>query len=161
MANLSEALINENEPQRALNILDEVMCGTPKENVPYSRVLMPISEAYLQLSSSDSLLSPNAYTVSKEQHEHAHAMAAELTEALFKQQEEIMAYSLSLDPSYYAAMEEQRQLALQVCDRLVRIYKYYQPEDSLVSELDARIGKMEESLNAYYNNIVNIGSQDF
>jgi hypothetical protein len=161
MANLSEALINDNDPLRALNILDEVMRGTPKENVPYSRVLMPISEAYLQLSSSDSLLSPNAYALSKEQHDHAHAMAAELTVALFKQQEEIMAYSLSLDPSYYAAMEEQRQLALQVCDRLVRIYKYYQPEDSLVSELDARIGKMEESLNAYYNNIVNIGSEDF
>ena len=161
MANLSEALIEEDDPHRALEILDEVMRGTPKENVPISRVLMPVAEAYMQLSSADSTRAPKAVKLSEEQHQHALEMAKELTVQLFEQQEQMMAYSLSLDPTYYSAMEEQRMLALQVCDRLVRIYKNYQPNDSLVGELDSRIQKMEESLESYHRNIIDLGSEDF
>ena len=154
-------MIEEDDPHRALEILDEVMRGTPKENVPISRVLMPVAEAYMQLSSADSTRAPKAVKLSEEQHQHALEMAKELTVQLFEQQEQMMAYSLSLDPTYYSAMEEQRMLALQVCDRLVRIYKNYQPNDSLVGELDSRIQKMEESLESYHRNIIDLGSEDF
>ena len=46
MANLSGELLNENDPERALNVLDEILRGTPQQNVPYTNVLMPVAEQF-------------------------------------------------------------------------------------------------------------------
>jgi hypothetical protein len=161
MSNLSEALIEENDPERALSILDEILRGTPIENVPFTRVLMPVAESYVKLASTDSASAAFAIDLSDEDHSHALEKAKELIQILFTQQEETLAYSLSLTPEYFSAMEEDRQLALQVNDRLLRVYKYYHPDDEFVDELDARLGKMEEDLERYHRMIVDLGSINF
>ena len=55
MANLSGELINENDPERALNVLDKILRVTPQQNVPYTDVLMPVIEAYMHIANSDTL----------------------------------------------------------------------------------------------------------
>jgi len=161
MANLADALIDEKAPQRALEVLDKLLSSTPKENVPYTRVLMPVVEAYAELASSDSLLSPNASSLSEDQREASLEKSKELLQSLFKQQEEIIEYALSLDAEYFSAMSSEIDLALQVNDRLIRVYKYYHPEDSLVMELDARLGIMEEQIEYYERSIIELGFIEF
>jgi hypothetical protein len=161
MANLAEALIEENDPDRALLVLNEILRGTPKENVPYTRVLMPVAEAYIQLATSDTLLAPNSVGLSAEKKAAALEIAHELVLDLFEQQEEVVAYATSLDPQFYSAMTSEVDLALQVNDRILRVFKYYMPEDSLVKELDKRIGQMEEDVNTYERNIVQQGFMEF
>ena len=161
MANLADALIDEKAPQRALEVLDKLLRSTPKENVPYTRVLMPVVEAYAELASSDSLLSPNASSLSEDQRTASLEKSKELLQSLFKQQEEIVEYALSLDAEYFSAMSSEIDLALQVNDRLIRVYKYYHPEDSLVMELDARLGIMEEQIEYYERSIIELGFIEF
>jgi hypothetical protein len=122
---------------------------------------MPVAESYVKLASQDSSSAPFAVSLSEEDHAHALEKAKELIEILFTQQEEKLAYSLSLSPEYFNAMEEDRQLALQVNDRLLRVYKYYHPNDNFSDELDERLGKMEEDLDDYHRMIVDLGSIKF
>jgi hypothetical protein len=161
MANLSEALIEEGDPQKALHILDEVLRGTPPENVPYTSVMMPIASAYIQLSSSDSTLSPLAYSLSQEQHDSALASAQTLIESLFKQQEETIIFSASLETQYFMAMESEIQRALQISDRLMRSYKYYYPEDEFVIGLETRLIEMQDTLEGMQRSIIDLGSYGF
>jgi len=122
---------------------------------------MPVAEAYIQLATSDTLLAPNSVGLSAEKKAAALEIAHELVLDLFEQQEEVVAYATSLDPQFYSAMTSEVDLALQVNDRILRVFKYYMPEDSLVKELDKRIGKMEEDLNTYERNIVQLGFMEF
>ena len=156
MSNLSEALVEEKDPKRALIILDELLRGTPKQNVPYSRVIMPVAETYIKISNSDTLKTDIAGILSEEEQTHALATAKQLTEDLFTQAEETIAYSLSLAPEYFAATEEERQLSLQVCDRLHRVLKYYHPEDEFVVELAARKDSLETNINDYQDVILGL-----
>ena len=161
MSNLSEALIDENDPKRALIVLDELLRGTPKENVPYTRVLMPVAETYIKVANSDTLLTPYANILSEEERGKALKAAKELTEELFIQSEETIAYSLSLSPEYYGAMEEDRQLSLQICDRLQRVLDYYHPDDEYVDELKSRIDTLEVQIENYQRMIIDLGSINF
>ncbi|MDA0568536.1 MAG: DUF2723 domain-containing protein [Bacteroidetes bacterium] len=161
MANLADALIEVNDPQRALEVLDKLLLVTPPENVPYTRVLMPVVEAYAELASSDTLLSPNASRLSEDQRKSSLDKAQELLQALFKQQEELVEFALSLDAEYFTAMTSEIDLAIQVNDRLIRVYKYYHPEDPIVDELDARLGVMEDQIEGYERSIVELGFMEF
>ena len=161
MSNLSEALIDDKDPRRALDVLDEILRGTPKENVPFTRVLMPVAESYLKIANGDTLLTDYADILSDEEREAALKIAKELTEDLFKQAEETVAYSLTLDPEYFAAMEEDRHLSLQVCDRLHRLLKYYHPEDEYADELKTRIDTIDSQIQQYQRMIVDLGSFNF
>ncbi|GEM_PF-5324544 len=58
-------------------------------------------------------------------------------------------------------MTSEIDLAMQVNDRLVRVFKYYHPNDPLVDELDARLGEMEESVDKYERRIVELGFIEF
>lgn len=161
MANLADALIDVNDPQRALEVLDKLLRVTPQENVPYTRVLMPVVEAYAELASADSLLSPNANSLDDTQRKASLDKAQELLQALFKQQEELIEFALSLDAEYFTAMTSEIDLALQVNDRLIRVYKYYHPEDPIVDQLDARLGLMETQIENYEKSIVELGFMEF
>ncbi|MBM71162.1 MAG: hypothetical protein CL847_00060 [Crocinitomicaceae bacterium] len=161
MSNLSEALIDENDPKRALDVLDEVLRGTPQANVPFTRVLMPVAESYIKIANADTNLTSYADILSEEDRMRALDVAKELTEALFVQAEETITFSLSLTPEYYGAMEEDRQLSLQVCDRLQRVLKYYHPNDEYVDELKSRIDTIESNIENYQRMIVDLGSINF
>jgi len=58
-------------------------------------------------------------------------------------------------------MEEDRQLSLQVCDRLHRLLKYYHPEDEYADELKARIDTIDSQIQQYQRMIVDLGSFNF
>ena len=69
MSNLAETLLKEKDPVRALAVLDQLVKATPKENVPYSRVMMPVAESYLQLA-GDENVAPNTVGLSDEDRAH-------------------------------------------------------------------------------------------
>jgi len=146
MANLADALIEVYDPQRALEVLDKLLRVTPQENVPYTRVLMPVLAAYAELASSDPLLSRNLSLLSEDQRKSSLNKAQELLQALFKQQEEIVEYAISLDAEYFSAFSKEMELALQVNMSLIRDYKDYHPEDPLVNELEERLGVMIDQI---------------
>jgi len=142
-------------------VLDKLLRVTPKENVPYTRVLMPVVEAYAELASSDSLLSPNAKSLDDTQRKASLDKAQELLQDLFKQQEELVEFALSLDAEFFTAMASEIDLAIQINDRLIRVYKYYHPEDPIVGELDTRLGLMEAQIEDYERSIVELGFMEF
>ena len=112
MANLAEALLKERDPERAMEVLDELMRAMPKENVPYSRVMMPVAETYMQLA-SDTTLAPNTKNLSEVSRLHAWKMAQEISDDFMAMQEDNIAYFTSLEPEYYMAADREMQFALQ------------------------------------------------
>jgi hypothetical protein len=160
MSNLAETLLKEKDPQRALAVLDELLRGTPKENVPFSRVMMPVAESYLQLA-GDSAVAPNAASLSADDREHAWKMAQEVTDHFMAMQEDQVAYCTSLEPEFYFAAEREIQFALQVGDRLVRVMKYFHAESEEVKTLEGRLTDMEAAVEAYERNLIDLGDFEF
>ena len=60
------------------------------------------------------------------------------------------------DGHLIAATEEERQLSLQVCDRLHRVLKYYHPEDAFVTQLASRKDSLEKNINDYQDVILGL-----
>ena len=66
-----------------LSVLDEMMRATPRQNVPFSRVMMPVAETYLQLA-GDANVAPNAAALKEEDRAHAWTMAQEVVDQFFQ-----------------------------------------------------------------------------
>ena len=160
MANLAEALLKERDPERAMEVLDELMRAMPKENVPYSRVMMPVAETYMQLA-SDTTLAPNTKNLSEVSRLHAWKMAQEISDDFMAMQEDNIAYFTSLEPEYYMAADREMQFALQVGDRLVRVMKYFHPTSDVTKALEDRLTDMESEVEAYERNLVDLGDFAF
>ncbi len=160
MANLSEALLKERDPERAMEVLDELMRAMPKENVPYSRVMMPVAETYMQLA-SDTTLAPNTKNLSEVSRMKAWKMAQEISDDFMAMQEDNIAYFTSLDAEYYVAADREMQFALQVGDRLVRVMKYFHPTSDVTKALEDRLTDMESEVEAYERNLVDLGDFAF
>ena len=153
MSNLAESLLNENEPKKALSVLDEMMRATPRQNVPFSRVMMPVAETYLQLA-GDANVAPKAAALTDEDRTHAWAMAQEVVDQFMSMQEDQIVYCTSLDPEFYVALDREVQFALQIGDRLVRVMKYYHAGTEEAKALEARLTEMESMVEAYEANYV-------
>ena len=151
MSNLAESLLNQQEAKKALSVLDEMMRATPRENVPFSRVMMPVAETYLQLA-GDANVAPNAAELSEEDRAHAWTMAQEVVDQFMSMQEDQLLYCTSLDPEYYVALDREAQFALQIGDRLVRVMKYYHAGTEQAKALEARLTDMEAMVEAYEAN---------
>jgi len=160
MSNLAETLLKEKDPERALNVLDEILRGTPKENVPYSRVMMPVAETYLQLG-ADPAVAANTTGLSAERRAHAWEMAQEVTDHFMKIQEDQVAYFTSLEPEYYVAADRELQFALQVGDRLVRVMKYFHADAEETKALEGRLTEMEAAVETYERNLIDLGEFEF
>ena len=153
MSNLAESLLKKKEAQKALSVLDEMMRATPRQNVPFSRVMMPVAESYLQLA-ADAKVSPNAAALSEKDRDHAWAMAQEVVDQFMTMQEEEIVYCTSLDPEFYVALDREVQFALQIGDRLVRVMKYYHAGTEEAAALEARLTEMEAMVEAYEANFL-------
>ena len=160
MSNLAETLLKEKDPVRALAVLDQLVKATPKENVPYSRVMMPVAESYLQLA-GDENVAPNTVGLSDEDRAHAWDMAQEVTNHFMRMQEEQVAYITSLDAEYYLAAERDLQFALQIGDRLVRVMKYFHADAPEAKALEGRLTEMEAVVETYERNLVDVGDYEF
>ena len=134
MSNLAESLVKENQPQKAMAVLDELVRATPKENVPYSRVMMPVAETYLQLASNEEV-APATKGLSDADREHAWSMALDVTNHFMAMQEDQVAYFTSLDSSTMWPRSG-TQFALQIGDRLVRVMKYFHATAPETAELE-------------------------
>lgn len=153
MSNLAESLLNEQEPKKALTVLDEMMRATPRQNVPFSRVMMPVAETYLQLA-GDANVAPNAAALTNEDRAHAWTMAQEVVDQFMSMQEDLIVYGTSLDPEFYVALDREVQFALQIGDRLLRVMKYYHAGTEEAKALEARLTEMEAMVEAYEANYV-------
>ena len=160
MSNLAETLLKAGDPARAIAVLDELLRATPKENVPYSRVMMPVAETYLQLA-ADTTVAPQTRSLSQAQRDHAWAMAQEVTNHFMKMQEDQVAYFTSLDAEFYMAAERDLQFALQIGDRLVRVMKYFHASAPETKALEDKLTEMESAVDAYERNLVDLGDFAF
>ena len=160
MSNLAETLLKAGDPERAIAVLNELLRAMPEENVPYSRVMMPVAETYLQLA-ADTAVAPQTRGLSQEQRDHAWAMAQEVTNHFMKMQEDQVAYFTSLDAEFYMAAERDLQFALQIGDRLVRVMKYFHASAPETKALEDKLTEMESAVEAHERNLVDPGDFAF
>ena len=139
---------------------------TLKTSLPYPQELLypELNQPNITKSQRDSLrieILQYSFLLPEEQRQRALDKAKTLTEELVRQAEESVAYSLSLGPEYYVALEEERSISLQVCKRLKKLFEYYHPEDEYASELDARLDSLKMDILNYQRNIVDLESINF
>ena len=142
MSNLADAFIEEGDGVRALEVLETLLEKMPVKNVPLTRVMLPVQEQFLELSSTDTLRSRAAQTLTDEQLARANEHAEWITEQLMTQQDELITYFTSLDARDFAATSSDRRMALQVAARLVQVAKFYRPDSELVAKLEAQVEDM-------------------
>ena len=157
MSNLAETLLKNGDPERAMDVLDELLLATPHENVPYSRVMMPVAETYIQLA-ADTTVAPNTRGLSSDRRENAWVVAQEVTNHFMDMQEDHIAYFTSLDSEYYLASEREVQFALQIGDRLVRVMKYFHVDAPETKALEDKLTEMESAVEAYERNLMTLSS---
>ena len=155
MANLAETLLKQGEAERSIVVLDEMMRAMPRQNVPYSRVIMPVAEAYMQLA-SDTTLAPNTKELSDASRASAWASAQKIADEFMAMQEDNIRYFTSLDANLFMASEREIQFSLQVADRLVRVMKYFHPDTEEARALEGRLTEMESDLEAYEQSQMNM-----
>jgi hypothetical protein len=155
MANLAETLLKQGEAERSIVVLDEMMRAMPRQNVPYSRVIMPVAEAYMQLA-SDTTLAPNTKELSDGSRASAWASAQKIADEFMAMQEDNIRYFTSLDANLFMASEREIQFSLQVADRLVRVMKYFHPDTEEARALEGRLTEMESDLEAYEQSQMNM-----
>ena len=157
MSNLAETLLKNGDPERAMDVLDELLLATPHENVPFSRVMMPVAETYIQLA-ADTTVAPNARGLSSDRRANAWVVAQEVTNHFMDMQEDHIAYFTSLDSEYYLASEREVQFALQIGDRLVRVMKYFHVNAPETKALEDKLTEMESAVEAYERNLMTLSS---
>ena len=128
--------------------------------MPYSRVMRPVAETYMQLA-SDTTLAPNTKNLSEVSRMKAWKMAQEISDDFMAMQEDNIAYFTSLDAEYYVAADREMQFALQVGDRLVRVMKYFHPTSDVTKALGDRLTDTESGVKAYERNLVALGGFAF
>lgn len=161
MSNLADALIEDGDGMRALEILETLLEKTPVENVPLTRVMMPVQEQFLELSSSDTLRSRVARTLSDADRTRAGERAQWITEQMMVQQDELITYFTSLDASDFAATASERRLALQVAARLVQVAEFYQPDAEFTARIKDQVEDMRARVEDYQRGMIDLGTVQF
>ncbi len=161
MSNLAEALINEGKGEAALEVLEKVIDVTPEKNVPLTRVMLPIQESLAMLATADTMKSPFGADGSPEMQARAADRLRNLTLAMFEQQESEIDYYLSLEPGFYSAIRGEKDIALQVADRLQRITTFYLPGDETLEILSTRLDSLRSRVEEKERAIVDLGRFSF
>ena len=161
MSNLAEALLEEGDGPRALEILDLLLEKTPKENVPFTRVMLPVQEQFVELSTADTLRSRGAASLTAEQRAHASEQAASITEELLRQQEELVDYFVSLESGDFEATYSDRRMALSVANRLVDVVEFYNPDSEYAASLRGRVEGMQERVESRKRELIDLGRVEF
>ena len=156
MCNLSAALLEKGDPERAMEVLDEMLRAMPEENVPFDNVMMPAVEIYMELA-SDTTRSLNIKNLSDNSRQNSWQMVLKLSEDLMTKQEENITYFTSLAPNYYLQVDRYQKFALQIGDRLVERMKYFHPTSDITKALEDRLTDMESKVEAYERNLVDLG----
>ena len=158
---LAETLMKEGEPDRALDIIEQVLVKMPEKNVPLSRVLMSIQGSLLELASTSTAPGIKVYDLSDERRALARKLGSDLTRRLFEIQADDLEYYHSLDPARFRSISQERRIAKQVAQVMVQTATLYLPEDSLGLELEAQMVELEAMMAASEQRIASMGAFEF
>jgi hypothetical protein len=158
---LAEELMKENDPNRALDILEQVLVKMPEKNVPMSRVLMSIQGALMELASTTEAPGMKVYELSDDRRALARELGVDLTRRLFEIQADDLQYYHSLDPARFRSLAQERRIAKQVADVMVQTATLYLPQDSLGAELEAQMVALETMMAESEQRIATMGAFEF
>ena len=158
---LADELMKENDPDRALDILEQVLTKMPEENVPMSRVLMSIQGSLLELASTTGVGGTQIYELSDERRALAKELGIDLTRRLFEIQVDDLEYYHSLDPARFRSLSQERRIAKRVAEVMVQTASVYLPGDSLGAELEAEMVELEKMMVQSEQRIASMGAFEF
>jgi len=122
-SNLSSALINENENDKAKQVLDYSLEVMPDKNVPFSRVMLPAIENYYKLGDYDK--------------------ANELTTILFNRYANELVYLMSLDVDFAYSVKEDMQISNYMLQRFSQLTNLMYPQGEFGEELKTRSDSLQ------------------
>lgn len=137
LTHLAQALLDEGDAERSLDVVEHLIASTPAHNVPYTRVQLPTVQLYCQLA-ADSDLSGERKAAAVED---AQALAL----GLFDWFEGEATYHLSLEQGYYEQNGQQLSMAAQVMARLESTVKRAFPDSELSADLTARLAEIRKT----------------
>ena len=161
MSILAEALLEEGDPERALDFCQELLTRMPNENVPISRVLMTVQGALMEMSATEKIPGRTYHELSDERRARAQELAKQLTRELFDIQADALNYYYSLDTERYRSVAQERRIAKQVAELMQTTATLYTPEDSLASELTEELEALEAMIAEAEMRMANLGSFEF
>ncbi|MDG2246508.1 MAG: DUF2723 domain-containing protein [Flavobacteriales bacterium] len=158
--NLAEEMMRTGDGSKALDVLNKLLEVTPEKNVPFDRVMLPVAEALLTLSSQDSAR-VSAMNTLPEDREEALVVGKELSDRLFTIFEDEIEYYLSLDGDLFDKSTEDLSVLYQVNARIVQVMEMNQPNDPKVQELKDRLDAIDNAIEAKENELIDLGMFQF
>jgi len=161
MSILAEALMEENDPGKALDICEAMIEKMPGENVPLSRVLMTAQGILMELSVDEELPGRKVYDLPADRRAQARKLAKEVTRDLFDIQSDDIKYYYSLDAERFGSVSRERRIVKQVADVMVQTATLYMPDDSLTAQLTEELEALEAMMVEAEARMANLGSFEF
>ena len=161
MSILAEALMAEDDPEKALDICEEMVMKMPSSNVPLSRVLMTAQGILMELSVEEELPGRKVYDLPADRRARARELAKEVTREMFKIQTDAIEFYYSLDANRFQSVAQERRIVKQVADVMVQTATLYMPEDSIGAELSAEMEALEAMMAEAEARMANLGSFEF
>ena len=140
MSNLAEEWLARGEGDKALDVLERLIRSMPHENAPFNRTMLPIQAQLTELASRDTTAREAARKLSENRKVLAETLSDEVTEIMFRQQEEFVRYYESLDPQFAVSVKRERDVAVLVMERLVEELLLYRPGHPKTKEWTERLG---------------------
>lgn len=126
-SNLASELISEGKEDMARDVLFKALEVMPERNVPYGRIMLPISESLYRLNEDET----------------ANDIAIKLADKFAEDLE----YYMSLEPHYASTLQQDMQVAMYVIQRLESMVTTIYPQDE---ELAKQFTERFESLEAQF-----------
>jgi hypothetical protein len=142
MSHLAEEWMARGDGDKALAVLEKIVRSMPHQNSPFNRSMLPVQAQLTELASTDTTAREASRTLPEERKLLANALAEEVTDVLFKQQEEFLRYYASLEPKFAASISRERDMAVYVMERIVEQRILYLPEHPKTRELAGRLKEL-------------------
>lgn len=123
-SNLAEELIAEGKEEMAREVLHRCLEVMPERNVPYGRVMLPISESLYKLNEDET----------------ANAIARSVFDRYAKELE----YYMSLDPEHAIALQQDMQISMYIMQRFEQMVNTAYPQEELSDEFTERFEALED-----------------
>ena len=143
MANLGEALIEENQEERAKEVMDLALKAMPEHNVPYDQIIFQYVKNYYAMTVDSTTLGMPPGTppsnLSAEAFEEARETGASLLLRLFELQEDELEYYATLDANHSMQWRQHMNLNLDLNQSMIDVLRIYDPTSPLIDSLQTRL----------------------
>ncbi|MBL8002825.1 MAG: DUF2723 domain-containing protein [Flavobacteriales bacterium] len=140
IATLASALAKEGRKDDGKKVLDLCLEKMPERNVPYDRIMLPVTEAY--------------YDVGDKQR------AGEISGRLFQIMDENLSYYLTLDPAMADKISQEMEITHAVMGRLVQNLERNDPSNAQLAQLKARMAEVDAAYEAMLESIETAGRRN-